>query len=187
MFNFKEIEPKTQQLRNYCPLQCQNAKFAYIWSHSPKTTTIKSTTILASTINICEKNVERRRTDWLFWRSAGCYNFEAQYDIGCVFEESIKIQQETYSKYNLKKRNESNDLIENKINSDNTDLINQKNNPKPTKLNTNMTNSTETNLINQKNTKNDQKIQTKDLNLTTNSNTIIESINQNNTKIDQKI
>uniref|UniRef100_A0A914E4W6 DUF7808 domain-containing protein n=1 Tax=Acrobeloides nanus TaxID=290746 RepID=A0A914E4W6_9BILA len=73
---FMEKDPNYHQLRNFCPLQCHNADFAYVIAIRP-----------AQNHSCIEKetyNVARRRHDWFLWRSNDCLTEEVQFDIGCV-------------------------------------------------------------------------------------------------------
>ncbi|KAI1714033.1 hypothetical protein Ddc_11596 [Ditylenchus destructor] len=80
---FIEKEPVSQQLRNYCPLQCAGASFAYISSHRPNETGTDTPPL--SCLPSMSFDVSRRPKDWFLWRSGDCLSTEAQFDINCVY------------------------------------------------------------------------------------------------------
>jgi len=99
-----------QELRSFCPLQCYNASFAYIWSHSPTPPPansphdespiqklLRNSSMFAPRSGVeqeCEQSasfgVTQRRRDWFLWRAGDCLSAEAQFNIGCVFSQMVK-------------------------------------------------------------------------------------------------
>uniref|UniRef100_A0A7E4V8U5 Secreted protein n=1 Tax=Panagrellus redivivus TaxID=6233 RepID=A0A7E4V8U5_PANRE len=79
---FMEKEPKKQELRNFCPLQCTNSDFAYVIGRRPLEN------------SACREdetfNIVRRRNDWFLWRSGDCLSEEIQFDVGCINSASLE-------------------------------------------------------------------------------------------------
>ncbi|KAI6175750.1 hypothetical protein M3Y97_00723800 [Aphelenchoides bicaudatus] len=72
------IEKSDNQLvRNFCPLQCHDADFAYILAQRPEIS--KKACILDKSFGVV-----RRRKDWFLWRSLSCALTEVQFDMGCI-------------------------------------------------------------------------------------------------------
>ncbi|KAI1704390.1 hypothetical protein DdX_14257 [Ditylenchus destructor] len=83
---FIEKEPVSQQLRNYCPLQCAGASFAYISSHRPNKTGTDTPPL--NCLPSMSFDVSRRPKDWFLWRSGDCLSTEAQFDINCEYNST---------------------------------------------------------------------------------------------------
>ncbi|KAI6206915.1 hypothetical protein M3Y94_00969200 [Aphelenchoides besseyi] len=67
---------KSQFVRNFCPLQCKNAKYAYVLAQRPE---LNSACVLDESYGVM-----KRKQDWFLWRSISCAVSEVQFDIGCI-------------------------------------------------------------------------------------------------------
>uniref|UniRef100_A0AC35GUJ4 Uncharacterized protein n=1 Tax=Panagrolaimus sp. PS1159 TaxID=55785 RepID=A0AC35GUJ4_9BILA len=81
---FMEKEIEKQELRNFCPLQCANADFAYVIGRRPNDN--------ASCIEGVTFNVVKRRNDWFLWRANDCLTEEIQFDLGCITSQYLDLK-----------------------------------------------------------------------------------------------